>query len=82
MQKNVSDAGADFSTFIDGRRFSTILADPPWQFQNRTGKIAPEHKRLARYGTMDLKQIKGLPVSSAARDTAAPLSLGPECPPA
>lgn len=29
-----------------GRKFGTILADPPWQFQNRTGKVAPEHKRL------------------------------------
>jgi len=30
-------------------RYSTILADPPWRFQNRTGKMAPEHKRLALY---------------------------------
>ena len=35
-------------------RFGTILADPPWQFQNRTGKMAPEHKRLSRYSTMTL----------------------------
>ena len=34
-----------------GRKFGTILADPPWQFQNRTGKVAPEHKRLNRYGS-------------------------------
>ena len=34
------------------RKFGTILADPPWQFQNRTGKVAPEHKRLNRYGTL------------------------------
>jgi hypothetical protein len=37
-----------------GQRFGTILADPPWQFQNRTGKVAPEHKRLNRYRTMEL----------------------------
>lgn len=43
-------------------RFGTILADPPWQFQNRTGKMAPEHKRLSRYGTMPLKEIVELPV--------------------
>jgi N6-adenosine-specific RNA methylase IME4 len=49
-----------------GRRFKTILADPPWQFQNRTGKVAPEHKRLARYGTLGLDEIKALPVSHAA----------------
>lgn len=42
--------------------FSTILADPPWQFQNRTGKMAPEHKRLLRYPTMELKEIMELPV--------------------
>lgn len=23
-----------------GQKFGTILADPPWQFQNRTGKVA------------------------------------------
>ena len=27
--------------------FGTVLADPPWRFQNRTGKVAPEHKRLS-----------------------------------
>src|SRR5690606_10035688 len=51
-------------------RFGTILADPPWQFQNRTGKMAPEHKRLARYGTMPLKEICELPVHMFAADRA------------
>jgi N6-adenosine-specific RNA methylase IME4 len=46
--------------------YSTILADPPWQFQNRTGKVAPEHKRLLRYPTMELKEIKELPVPKLA----------------
>jgi hypothetical protein len=23
--------------------FGAILADPPWRFNNRSGKIAPEH---------------------------------------
>ena len=59
-----------FASFADGRRFKTILADPPWQFQNRTGKVAPEHKRLARYGTMRLDDIKALPVEAAAADTS------------
>jgi N6-adenosine-specific RNA methylase IME4 len=63
-------ASEDFLTRLKGKKFGTILADPPWQFQNRTGKVAPEHKRLARYGTLDLNQIKELPVSSAAADTA------------
>lgn len=46
--------------------FATILADPPWQFQNRTGKMAPEHKRLLRYSTMELKEIMDLPVAQLA----------------
>lgn len=61
---------ADLSAFIGGRRFGTILADPPWQFQNRTGKVAPEHKRLNRYGTLALDDIKALPVADAAADVA------------
>jgi N6-adenosine-specific RNA methylase IME4 len=51
-------------------RFGTILADPPWRFLNSTGKVAPEHKRLARYSTMTLQEIKELPVALFARDTA------------
>jgi N6-adenosine-specific RNA methylase IME4 len=47
-------------------RFSTILADPPWQFQNRTGKVAPEHRRLLRYPTMELQEIMDMPVSAVA----------------
>jgi N6-adenosine-specific RNA methylase IME4 len=46
--------------------YSTILADPPWQFQNRTGKMAPEHKRLLRYPTMELQEILELPVAPLA----------------
>lgn len=43
-------------------QFGTVLADPPWRFSNRTGKMAPEHRRLSRYSTMDLDQIKELPI--------------------
>jgi len=46
--------------------YATILADPPWQFQNRTGKMAPEHKRLLRYPTMELTEIMELPVARLA----------------
>jgi N6-adenosine-specific RNA methylase IME4 len=42
--------------------FGTVLADPPWRFQNRSGKVAPEHKRLSRYDTMSWKDIAALPV--------------------
>src|SRR5579863_2508538 len=43
-------------------QFKTILADPPWRFSNSTGKVAPEHKRLSRYGTMTFAEIEALPV--------------------
>jgi N6-adenosine-specific RNA methylase IME4 len=51
-------------------KFATILADPPWRFQNRTGKMAPEHRRLSRYGTMTLADIRALPVAQVARARA------------
>lgn len=60
----------DLLNFIGTRKFSTILADPPWQFQNRTGKMAPEHKRLSRYSTMKLQEIKDLPVEAIAEERA------------
>ena len=58
----------DLLAFCNGQRFKTILADPPWQFQNRTGKMAPEHKRLNRYPTMKLDEIMDLPISTIADD--------------
>ncbi len=63
-------AGDDLLHFICKRKFSTILADPPWQFQNRTGKMAPEHKRLSRYPTMNLQEIKDFPVEAIADERA------------
>ncbi len=62
--------GTDLLGFAAGRRFSTVLADPPWQFTNRTGKMAPEHRRLHRYGTMTLAAICALPVARIAADRA------------
>jgi N6-adenosine-specific RNA methylase IME4 len=56
--------------FCEGRRFATILADPPWRFQNSTGKMAPEHRRLSRYCTMSLAEIKALPVADIATNPA------------
>jgi N6-adenosine-specific RNA methylase IME4 len=52
----------DFMKNVNGRHYGTVLADPPWQFNNRTGKVAPEHKRLARYMTLSLEEIMGIPV--------------------
>ncbi|KAA3663362.1 MAG: S-adenosylmethionine-binding protein [Calditrichaeota bacterium] len=60
----------DFLKYIGDRKFSTILADPPWQFQNRTGKMAPEHRRLSRYTTLTLKEIKSIPVQDALEEKA------------
>jgi N6-adenosine-specific RNA methylase IME4 len=50
--------------------FETVLADPPWRFQNRTGKMAPEHRRLSRYETMTLEDIKALPLADVCGETA------------
>ena len=54
--------------FAGGKQYKTIYADPPWQFQNRTGKVAPEHKRLSRYETLSLAEIKQLPVNMLAAE--------------
>lgn len=50
--------------------FQTVLADPPWRFENRTGKVAPEHRRLDRYSTMTLQDICSLPVGDACAKNA------------
>lgn len=55
---------------LDDKQFGTILADPPWQFNNRTGKIAPEHRRLTRYETMPTSEICSLPVGQLAAGTS------------
>ena len=63
-------ASDDLLEAVGKRKFTTVLADPPWQFQNRTGKMAPEHKRLSRYSTMTLQEIKELPVETIVTDMA------------
>src|SRR6056297_756278 len=60
----------DLRDFLGDDRFATVMADPPWRFQNRTGKVAPEHKRLARYPTMTLADICALPVAEHLEDRA------------
>ena len=55
-------AGEDLLEKVQGP-FATIYADPPWRFQNRTGKMAPEHQRLLRYPTMTLEGIIELPIA-------------------
>ncbi len=58
-------AAQDFGSKVSGI-YSTILADPPWRFENRTGKMAPEHQRLLRYPTMSLEEICELPVAQVS----------------
>jgi len=53
---------------LKDKRYKTIYADPPWQFSNRTGKMAPEHKRLLRYPTMKLEEICNLPIRQLAEE--------------
>ena len=66
----MNSAARDLLEKVGDFRFSTVLADPPWQFNNRTGKMAPEHKRLNRYQTMPLKDIIQLPVKDIVSPTA------------
>ncbi|HEX4837202.1 MAG TPA: MT-A70 family methyltransferase [Solirubrobacteraceae bacterium] len=63
-------ANQSLRSFARGWRFETVLADPPWRFQNRTGKMAPEHRRLARYGTMTLEDIASMPVAKTVNPGA------------
>ncbi len=60
----------DLLKAVGEKTFATVLADPPWQFTNRTGKMAPEHKRLRRYPTLNLQEIKELPVNALLMEPA------------
>ena len=63
-------AARDLEAFLKGGRFSTVLADPPWRFVNRTGKVAPEHRRLARYQTLSVEDIGSLPLADHLEEVA------------
>ena len=76
-------AADNLLAFAGRRKFGTILADPPWRFINRTGKMAPEHRRLSRYETMTTEEICALPVATIAANPShlylwAPNALLPE----
>lgn len=60
----------DLLRFALKRKLRTVLADPPWRFVNRTGKMAPEHRRLSRYTTLTTDDIAALPVSRVLPETA------------
>jgi N6-adenosine-specific RNA methylase IME4 len=71
MQENELNPVEEFRRFIKKqkrKRFGAILADPPWRFANRTGKMAPEHKRLARYSTLTFEEINAIPVAEIAAE--------------
>ena len=57
----MDDIASSFLSEVRGL-YGAILADPPWRFANRSGKVAPEHKRLRRYSTLSLDEIKKIPV--------------------
>ena len=70
MTEQALDTIIDFAQSLRGQKFGTVLADPPWRFSNRTGKIAPEHRRLSRYQTLTTDQICELPVAEVIKPTA------------
>ena len=70
MTDQTLDTIIDFAQSLKGQKFGTVLADPPWRFTNRTGKVAPEHRRLNRYQTMTLEEICELPVAEVLKPTA------------
>ncbi|WP_223215539.1 MULTISPECIES: MT-A70 family methyltransferase [Agrobacterium] len=70
MNAEPIDPSMDLMSKLGGKKFHTILADPPWRFTNRTGKVAPEHHRLSRYETMTTADICALPVASLAAEPA------------
>ena len=65
-----SGPAKDLLDATGGKQFKTILADPPWRFQNKTGKVAPEHRRLSRYATLTLGETCAPPVTGLASQTA------------
>ena len=73
---------ADLAEYLNGDKFGTVLADPPWRFSNRTGKVAPEHRRLSRYDTLTVEEIAALPVADRMQDRAHCYLWGSERPPA
>jgi N6-adenosine-specific RNA methylase IME4 len=68
--KRQPDPAAELLAAANGMKFRCILVDPPWRFANRTGKMAPEHRRLSRYETMSCEEIAALPVAGVAATPA------------
>ena len=49
-------------------RYGVIVADPPWRYRGVT--TSPSRRIERHYPTMDLEQIRALPVASVAADDA------------
>jgi len=47
------------------KKYKTIMADPPWDIQQKGGRGASEH-----YGLMSLDQIQTMPISDLVEDDA------------
>jgi N6-adenosine-specific RNA methylase IME4 len=69
LADSAGDIAQDLLRLAPGS-FGTVSADPAWQFTNRTGKVAPEHRRLFRYESMALDEICALPVARVMAQTA------------
>jgi len=61
-----ADLAASLLLACNGNKFNTILADPPWRFNDRYRKNSPEYKNVYRYPTLGLNEIKKLPVDFIA----------------
>lgn len=70
MNAEPRSVALDLLRKTEGNAFQTVLADPPWRFINRTGKVAPEHRRLSRYETMTTDEICTLPVKALTVEPA------------
>lgn len=70
MNADARNPALDLLQCTGGQAYQTVLADPPWRFTNRTGKVAPEHRRLSRYETMSADEICALPVQALTIDPA------------
>jgi N6-adenosine-specific RNA methylase IME4 len=68
IEPKINPVAESFLNVVPQRFYGTILADPPWRFLNRTGKVAPEHKRLNRYETLSLNEIMEIPVKNVTAE--------------
>lgn len=62
-------AAFNFQNEVKGK-YHTVLADPPWRFTNRTGKVAPECQNCYRYPTLSLNEIKEIPIQNCLQEPA------------